>query len=541
MLKELRLTNIVLVESTTIPFAPSFNVLSGESGSGKSAIMNALNLIAGERCDASHVRHGEEKGVVEAVFDIANLPEILPILNEAGIDHEAGEELFIRREITAAGKSRAFINNQLAQLAILRQVSSFLFEIVGQHANQKLLLLDYHRQVLDLFANLESDVKAFYLSWQEETETRTKLDEMIRSESIRIREMEIAKAEIEELEQANLQEGEEEELFAEYTQLSNADELAQKAGDILNILNGERIGVLTHLNRQKNTFEQLLKLAPSLAEAALSYENARLELHEIAHTLRNFQASIEHNPERAAILNTRLELINRIKRKYGPDIQDILTYYQQTREKLDRLENADADIERLQEELKQLSEKTEVLSQSLSAKRKAAAPKLEAAVLNHLCSLNMPKVVFSLEITQQKRNRHGDDKIEFYLTPNVGEHRVPLRECASGGELSRIMLAIQALLAGKEKIPTLVFDEIDANIGGETAVAVGEKLKEIAGQHQILCITHFPQVAKLADHHLRIAKKEIKGRTITFVDQLDHAAHIEELMRMLGGLAIERH
>jgi DNA repair protein RecN (Recombination protein N) len=530
MLKELRLTNIVLVESTAIPFASSFNVLSGESGSGKSAIMNALNLIAGERCDPSSVRHGEQKGIVEAVFDISALPEAASILNDAGIDHEEGQELFIRREITAAGKSRAFINNQLAQLALLKQVSALLFEIVGQHANQKLLSLDYHRQVLDLFGNLESDVKAFFLSWQEETQTREKLEELVRSESLRIREIEIARAEIEELDLANLQEGEEDEVFAEYTQLTNADELAQKAGEILNVLN-----VLPQLARQKNAFEQLLKLVPSLADAAASYENARLELHEVAHTLRNFEASIEHNPERAGELNTRLELINRIKRKYGPLLGDVRTYHRQVREKLERLENADADIERLQEQLKKLSEKTAALSSVLSAKRKTAAAKLETAILKHLRSLNMPKVEFFVEITSQKRNRHGDDKIEFYLTPNVGENRVPLLNCASGGELSRIMLAIQALLAGKEKIPTLIFDEIDANIGGETAVAVGEKLKEIAERHQILCITHFPQVAKLAEHHLRIVKKEVKGRTVTFVDQLDHAAHLEELMRMLGG------
>lgn len=540
MLKQLRLTNIVLVETAAIPFSHSFNVLSGESGSGKSAIMNALNLIAGERCDPSSVRHGEEKGIVEAIFDVSSLPEVVSTLQEAGIDHEEGSELFIRREITAAGKSRAFINNQLAQLAILKQVSSLLFEIVGQHANQKLLSLDYHRQVLDLFGNLETDVKAFAKSWLEEMQSREKLDELVRSESSRIREVEIARAEIEELELANLQEGEEEEVFAEYTQLTNADELAQKTGEILNVLNGERIGVLTHLSRQKNGFEQLLKLVPSLSDAAASFENARLELQEVAYTLRNFEASIEHNPERAAQLNTRLELINRLKRKYGPHLEDVQKYYQQTREKLERLENADADIEQLQEKVKQLSEKTEILSKALSTKRKAAATKLEKAVLKHLRSLNMPKVEFFVEITAQKRNRHGDDKMEFYLTPNVGEHRVPLRECASGGELSRIMLAIQALLAGKEKIPTLIFDEIDANIGGETAVAVGEKLKEIAAQHQILCITHFPQVAKLAEHHLRIVKKEIKGRTVTFVDLLDHSAHLEELMRMLGGTSLER-
>lgn len=538
MLKELRLTNIILVESVVIPFSSCFNVLSGESGSGKSAIMNALNLIAGERCDSSCVRHGENKGVVEAVFEISNLPDLALILEEGGIDHEKGCELFIRREITAAGKSRAFINNQLAQLALLKQVRGYLFEVVGQHANQKLLSLDFHRQTIDLFGNLEEDVKAFSSSWLEENQTRETLEELIRSEAQRLREIEICRVEIEELDQAHLKQGEEEEIFSEFTLLSNADELTQHVKDILNVLHAEKIGTLAHLKRQKSSFERLVKVAPSLTDAAASFENARLELQEVAHLLQNFESSIEHNPERMAALDTRLEIINRLKRKYGPTIENVNTYYKQSQEKLEKLENADADIDFLQKKLTALQEKTQTFSGKLSLKRKAAALNLQTAIVHHLRSLNMPKVEFFVEIASQKRNRYGDDKIEFYITPNVGEHKVPLRECASGGELSRIMLSIQAVLAGKEKIPTLVFDEIDANIGGETAVVVGEKLKEIASQHQVLCITHFPQVAKLAEHHLRIMKQEMNGRTVTLVEALDHTSHQQELRRMLGGASV---
>jgi DNA repair protein RecN (Recombination protein N) len=538
MLKELRLTNIVLVETASISFTESFNVLSGESGSGKSAIMNALNLIAGERCDASYIRHGADKGIVEAVFEIVHLSQLHELLEQVGIDHEKDHELFIRREITTAGKSRAFINNQLAQLAILKQVTALLFEVVGQHANQKLLSLDYHRQVLDISGDLESDLHVFHRSWQEENTTRETLDELVRSEAQRVRDIEICRAEIEELDQANIQEGEEEEVFAEYTQLSNADELAQRTADILNVLVGERIGALTHINRQKMPLEQLAKLAPSLAELILSYENARLELQEVAHSLRLFESSIEHNPERVVQLGARLELLNRLKRKYGPTVQDIRDYYLRTQKKLEQLENADANIEHLQDKLKDLVEKTQALSDSLTQKRQVAATQLQVAIETHLRFLNMPKVEFFIDITTQKRSRFGDNKIEFFLRPNVGEHRISLKECASGGELSRVMLTIQAVLAGKEKIPTLIFDEIDANIGGETAVVVGETLKNIAKEHQVLCITHFHQVAKLATHHLRIAKREISGRTVTFVDTLDKTTKQQELSRMLGEVKI---
>ena len=538
MLKELRLSNIILAESISIPFSHSFNVLSGESGSGKSAIMNALNLIAGERCDSSCVRHGEEKGIVEAVFDCMNLPQLHSILENAGIDHDSDSELFIRREITAAGKSRAFINNQLAQLALLKQVCSYLFEVVGQHANQKLLSLDYHRRTLDLFGNLEKDLTAFSRSWQEEVEIREKLKELVSSEAQRMRSIEIFKMEIEELEEADVKEGEEEELFAEYTQLSNSEELAQKSGDILNVLNGEKISTLVHLNKQKTTFEHLIKLAPKLSEICASYQNVLLELQEVAHSLRMFKSSIEHNPERALFLEKRLEIINRIKKKYGPSFEEIKAYHKKTSESLKKLENSEADIELLQAKLNALKQKNDADSHNLTIKRKKAAVDLQKAVISQLRNLNMPKVEFFVEISPQKRSKNGDDKIEFSLVPNVGEHRVPLRDCASGGELSRIMLAIQTLLAGKEKIPTLIFDEIDANIGGETASVVGGKLKEIATSHQVLCITHFPQVAKLAAHHLRILKKEVSGRTVTLVDLLDQASHQQELVRMMGGTSI---
>lgn len=534
MLKELRLTNIVLVENAVIEFAAGFNVLSGESGAGKSAVMNALNLIAGERSDLSYLRRGADKGVVEAVFDIDQIPRLVPLLDEAGIDHEQGNELIIRRELAATGKSRAFINNQLAQLALLRQVADSLFDVVGQHANQKLLSLDYHRHALDLYGDLQADVADFAKCWDEEQHTRQTLEQLTNSEAQCIREMETCRIEIEELEEANLKEDEEEELFAEYTQLSHADELLQKAGELNRMLTGDKNAVLTQLSRQKTTFEQLVRLSPSLAEAAATYENALLELNEVAHSLRTYEARIEHNPERAAQLNTRLELIARLKRKYGSTVADVKAYLQHSKGRLGQLENADDQIASLQEKLTAICAGNNALAAALTNSRRQAALGLQADIAKHLRALNMPKVEIFVEIAPQKRNRSGDDKIEIFITPNVGEHRVSLRECASGGELSRTMLAMQAVLAGKENMPTLVFDEIDANIGGETATVVGEKLRAIACGHQVLCITHFPQVAKFAQHHIRISKKEIDGRTVTMVDSLDDGAHQQELVRMRG-------
>ena len=541
MLKELRLTNIVLVEYACATFSAGFNVLSGESGSGKSAIMNALNLIAGERSDLSVLRRGTEKGIVEAVFDIDKYPHIHHLLEASGIDHEADGDLIIRRELSANGKSRAFVNNQLAQIGLLKQISSNLFDVVGQHANQKLLSLDYHRQAVDLYGDLQELLKSYSSCWELESSTRRQLEDLISSESQRLRNIEVCQMEIDEILNANLKDGEDESLFEEYSSLSNAEELADKVCSITAILDGEKTAVLALLSRQTSTFEQLVKLAPSLQDAANSYENALVELQEVAHVLNCFESRIEHNPKKAEALSDRLEMITKLKRKYAPEIPGVLDYLKQQQTKLFELENATLQIDDLKTELDSLTRQCDQLSNQLTLGRKKAALALEKAIITHLRELNMPKVEFHIDITPQKRCLLGNEKIEFFLTPNVGEHRISLRDCASGGELSRTMLAMQAVLVGKEMIPTLVFDEIDSNIGGETAFIVGEKMCEIGVGHQVLCITHFPQVAKQATTHLRIAKSEFEGRTCTTIETLTEATRHGELIRMHGGQKVTIH
>lgn len=535
MLKQLHIRNIILIESSEIPFEAGFNVLSGETGSGKSAIMNALNLISGERADATMVRKGADKGSVEAIFDIAHIPHLIQLLDESGIEHELDAELVIRREISAAGKSRAFINNQAAQLATLRTITHFLFDIVGQHANQRLLNVQTHREILDLFGNLQSEAATFAKSWSEENALRAELEALIRSEAQRLREIDLCQMELEELTSANLKEQEDEELFAEYTRLVNAEELLQKVHEITQALSGEKLSVLGLLSRNKHPFEQLVRLDSSLTSTLEAHNNAILELQEVAHTLRNYNSRIEHNPQRTAEVNERLSQIDRLKRRYGSTLAEIQAYQQEAQQKLNRLQNADEQIEELRTKLTKLESLNNKLAQQLTAQRRKTAKLLEEAVMTQLRALNMPKVQFRCALATQPRSQHGDDQIEFFMSPNVGEHQIPVRECASGGELSRLMLALQTLLAGRSLISTLVFDEIDANIGGETAAIVGEKLKSIGQQHQVLGITHFPQVAKHADHHLQISKTEQDGRTITLVKILNKKERQAELARMLGG------
>jgi DNA repair protein RecN (Recombination protein N) len=510
------------------------NVLSGETGAGKSAVMEALSQIAGARADTNLVRHGAEKGVIEASFDITRHPHLSGLLIDSGIDHVEGEDLIIRREISSSGKSRAFINNQLAHINLLKKIGELLVEIVGQHANQRLKNMEQHREIADIFGELGAFRNAFEESWEREIKTRQELERLINSEAQRLREIQVCRMELEELEEARIKDEEEEELFAEYTRLTNTEELAKLTHEIYETLSGENQSLIQTLHQQQKNFDQLVRLDPSLGEGLQTLQSALLELEEVSHSLRNYQSGIEFNPSRIEEINERLALINRLKRKYGPTAREIQEYHARAAEQLSRLENANNQIEELQKRLKDMEESNNTLGGQLTEKRKQAGKTLEREMNFQMKALNMPKAIFYIEVSSQKRSRTGDDKVEFLFAPNIGEKKISIKECASGGELSRLMLALQTLLAGKEQTPTLIFDEIDANIGGETAKVVGKKLHAIGLRHQVLCVTHFPQVAKCAQYHLQISKKEIEGRTMTQIEILNEKSRQKELARMVG-------
>lgn len=534
MLKELRIFNIILIEAAEISFENGLNVITGETGSGKSAIMHALSLITGVRADSTIVRKGMEKGSVEAYFEGPFSEPLKQILDDAGISFDEDGGLIIRREISASGKSRAFINNQFVQIALIKLVGECLVDIVSQHAGRHLLSLEAHRSIIDLYGDLGKEVSTFTDSWERESDLQKKLNELVGSEAQRLREIEANLRELEELQEACLKEGEDEELFAEYSLLVNSEELASKSAALLQVLNGERQSVIQLLNKQKSIFDELVSMDASLTPTFEAFSTASIELQEIAYTLAGYHSRIECNPSLCERLNDRLTLISQLKRKYGSTIPEIHVYQQKLSSRLAELENSDTEIEKIKEELSQLSAINHKLASQLTSKRKQAAKRFESEMVKQLVSLNMPKVEFQVEISSQKRSRLGDDIVEFFFVPNVGEHRIPIRECASGGELSRMLLALHVMLAGKGQIPTLVFDEIDEGIGGTTANLVGDKLCALGINHQVLCITHFPQVAKRAALHLQISKTERKGRTATDIQALDEVSRNHEISRMLG-------
>lgn len=534
MLKEIFISNIVLIESERIAFGEGFNVISGETGSGKSAIMEALSLVIGERADSSILRRGTDKGSVEAIFDIQGLDTLKAFLDDAGFENDGSETLIIRREITAQGKNRCWINHHSVLLAMLKKAGEMLVDNIGQHANQRLLSLETHRDILDIYGSLLHLRNEFSESWSKEASCRQRLQELQNSQSERLRQIDNYRHELEEIQDANIKEGEEEELFAEYSLLANAEDLLEKVHDIIQAISSEKQGVMALLLRQRSSINHLKNIDPSFADLAQSFENACLELQEVAQTLRNYQGRLDPNPQRLAEVNERLALINRLKRKYGAGASSIQSYEAIIQEKLKHLEGCDLEIEEIEKQLESLQKANDALCRSLTSQRKEAAEKFEQAIVEQLRSLNMPRVEFYIEVAAQKRTSFGDDRIEFFLVPNIGEHRISVRECASGGELSRLMLSIQTILSDKKLTPTLIFDEIDSNIGGETAAIVGSKLKEIGKRHQLLCITHFPQVAAAATHHLQIAKREVQGRTFTTVTRLTPELRQHEIERMTG-------
>lgn len=535
MLKSLQIQHLILIDHVEIQFEDGLNVLSGETGSGKSAIMEALSLVAGTRADTGVIRKGHEKGSVEAVFELSKESPLLPLLQEAGIEFDLEDDLIIRREIYITGKSRAFINNQAAQQLFLRKLGEHLIKFVGQHASQLFQSIENHRLLLDKFAGIGKEAEQFAKQWNELNRIQQELNELKASKAQREREAKICRDELEEIQEAQIKEGEEEELFAEYSRMNDHEEIVSNITQILDSLDGERASLLSQLTRLKLPLEQLAGLQKPFEDSLETYQQALVSLQEVGYFLQNYLSQLESNPQRLQELNERLTLLNKFKKRYGATLQDVLSHQEVLEKRLEILENTDFEIERLENEVVQKSEECEKAANNLSNKRTIAAEKLGLEIVAELRSLNMPKVELEVQLSPQKRSSSGDERIEIFMRPNFGEHLVPIRDCASGGELSRLMLAFETVMAGKEQIPILVFDEVDANIGGETASIVGEKLSEIGKVHQVLCVTHFPQVASHAAHHWQISKHEVEGRTLSMVKRLQEAERQAELTRMLGG------
>jgi len=520
MILSLAIKDFVLIDEALSHFTKGLNVLTGETGSGKSAVIDALSQILGARGDVSLIRKGQEKAIIEALFDISELPAVSKLLENMGFSVDP-LHLHIKREIREDGKGRIWINRETAPLNALKALSPHLIEFVSQRANRDLIDSENHVEIFDTIAGLiplREQFKEAHLS-QLKKERELKLFRENREEFLKKQER--IREDLQEIESVSPKSGEEEALFEEYSLLANVDELKNALTSILNESSLEAISFV------KKKLEEFLKVDASLQEALAMTIEAFANMKEVERSLDLKLSSLEENPERLIFLEGRLKAYARLKRLFG---DDVMAKWEELKE-LQNFGGEDGE-EQLTQEISALKETADHLAKNLSEKRAAASFDFNARVTRILHTLNMPSAEFTVNIQKKSRSEIGDDLIEFFLAPNLGENPVSVSDSASGGELSRVLLAIK--LMEEKSHASIIFDEIDANIGGNTAVMVGEKLKLLSLRKQVILITHFPQVARFACHHIKISKKEREGRTYTEIEHLDETARESELLRMLG-------
>ncbi len=539
MLLELRVENYAVIDSLAVEFSTGLNLLTGETGAGKSILIDALSLLLGDKASTEMVRHGAEKAVVSGVFE-ADEKHLARVLEENGIEAE-GSQIIVKREIAAGGKGRVFVNNQPATVALLRTLAPALASIHAQ--NETILAFDAAARLvlLDTYAGHDlSDLAAQHAAW---AALRDRLAQFDRDEQDRLRMADLWSFQKKEIEAARLQPGEDQKLETEKRVLANAEKLYGAATAAYQVLYEDDACALTSLSAARKQLEELARFDTKFLEALASLESARAAIEDVSATARDYADGIDASPERLAEVEDRLALLDRLKRKYGSTVDEVIAYGEEVAGKLNELENREDVVQDLKKQVAGAAAVYLSAAQAVSKRRYSAARELQRVVETEINLLAM-KAQFRIEVSGSDEPANwtaaGFDSVAYMISPNPGEPLKPVEQIASGGELSRVMLALKATIeAGKKSKGgtqrTLVFDEIDTGIGGRAAEAVGKKLKSLARANQVLCITHLPQIASFADHHYLIEKRESGGRTRTFVRLLAPAEQTEEIARMLSG------
>lgn len=537
MLLELNIRNFAIIDRLNVTFGPGFNVLTGETGAGKSIIIDAVGLLLGERARPELIRNGEEEATVEALLDLAGQDELQTELVAAGF--EAAEELLVRRVVARSGKNRVYLNGSLATLAQLQPLVTRLVTIYGQHEHQSLLRAETHLSLLDRFAGLAVELVEFRSIFDERNAVANRLHQLDRDDRDRQQRLDLLAFQCREIDAAALQPGEEETLVAERLLLQHAERLAAATGRGYEELYGAEGAACERLGGVARELEDLTKIDPRLGPLAESIRSALYTLEDAAGQLRTLAERAAFDPERQQQVEERLTTLATLKRKYGPGIEQILHFRKTAGEELGELGDVEGSRTALRSRLSDLDVQLHAAGVILSARRQEAAHNLQNAVESELHQLAMPRARFEVRLLPVAEVQvRGYERCEFFLAPNPGEEPKPLARIASGGELSRIMLALKRAAPEGDGLTTLIFDEVDAGIGGVAASAVGEKLRRAATGVQVLCITHLPQVAAYAERHYRVEKQEANGRTFTGVRLLEGEARVEEMARMLGGARI---
>ncbi|MEX2154021.1 MAG: DNA repair protein RecN [Gemmatimonadaceae bacterium] len=535
MLTELRIKNFAIIESLTLPLGPGFNVLTGETGAGKSIIVGALALLLGERGTADVVRTGSDRATVEGVFDTAGRSELLEMLDQRGI--EVDESLVVlKREVTAAGRSRAWINGTTVTAAALAEIGRVLIDLHGQHEAQSLLDGESQRTVLDSFAGAREEVTAVQASHGKLAAARREIAELTSRRADAERRADYLKHVAREIGDARLVDGEDAKLEDEARRLENAAEIRESAAAFNAMLDDEDHGVLSRLSQAARVLQQLQRFDPAVAKLQESFEAGFYSLETLARDMAEYAASVDLDPSRLDAVRSRRDLLFRLTKKYGPSIADVIAAGRDAKRELELLDTAGLDLRGLQSRERDATSELKTRAEKLSVKRREASERLSKAVGEILPELGMPDGRFLVQLRPlESIGPLGAEDVEFRITLNVGHDMRPLAKVASGGELSRVMLVLKTILARLDRVPTLVFDEVDAGIGGRVGQQVGEMLRRVATSHQVFAITHLPQIAARAHRHILVTKGARAGVTAADVSSLSDADRVPEIARMLGG------
>jgi DNA repair protein RecN (Recombination protein N) len=541
MLAQLKIRNFALIDALDVSFDAGLNILSGETGAGKSIIIGAIGLLLGDRASTDMIRSGAEAAEVEALFELDDSDPVRKKLVESGIDSGEGEGVIIRRVMSRTGKNKVYINGSMANLSLLSHVGESLMNICSQREHSVMLNEDRHLDMLDAFGDLNtlrSEYNGLFEEWQD---LKAKIRQLNDMKNKRLEQEDLTRFQLAEIKQAEVRHNEDDQLSAERKVLLSLQKLMEAAGRAHVLLYEREESILASLKNVIDCVRDIRKIDDSLKISESDLESIYYPLEEAAFNIRDYCRTLVPDPDRLAQIEERLELLGRLKRKYGGSIESIIEKQAELEKTLADLSDLEDDLDKTEEVLSKIESRMAAKAQLLSSKRRQAATALEEAVVEELKSLRMESAEFKVVFKDAEKDEslpfdyRGIDFVEFYLSANAGEEAKPLNRVASGGELSRIILAMKKVLARAGEVGVIVFDEVDSGIGGETADRVGEKLRDVARNHQVLCITHLPQIACYGNCHYRVTKAEDETRTTTRIEPLSVSERLNEIARMLGG------
>ena len=539
MITSLYIKNIAVIKEINIDFSSGFSTLTGETGAGKSVIIDSIGILLGSRSFKDKIRNGETSATVSACFEDLS-PYVIDQLSQLGFDAEDG--MILQRNITADGKSTVKINGQTVTQGMGKEIGRLLITIHGQNDNQRLMQRSEHLGILDSYADLKKYKDDYVNTYLQYKALREKLESIKQSNTEKARLFDVYKFQAKEIDDLNLKLGEEEKLIAEERRLENIEKIEKHSLFVYHLLHGSEKSVSVLMDKASASLTQLSSVIPEAEELCEKLVQLQYEIDDIASSVRSFsEGGGESADKKLDKIESRLAAIQKLKRKYGNCVEEILEFRKKIGETLDEMENSDELLEKTEKELKKVFTALDQKAKILTEKRADAAEKLQNEIMNQLSFLEMPKVRFVIDIKRHSEPlASGFDSVEFLVSANAGQPPMPMIKIASGGELSRIMLAIKSILLDKDGADAVIFDEIDTGISGKTSRKVGIKLKQIAKKIQVLCVTHSAQIASLADNHYLISKSDIDGATQTSVKLLDREGQINEVARILGGLNVTR-